>query len=266
MKEINDHNIDDIMFRLLEGDIQGEERKRLLEAIESDAAYSKLWKAWQHTILEPDTNIPGMNLSSLKKNGGRIIPFHFKYAIAAMVVLGLGVAIFMSSRKEPDTQVQTDHNTPYTRKAPVEVPKPKPSPYTGNTEDTIVPLREKIKTIAENRKETLSTPVPPAPIVKTPETPKESEQVIVKKDPEHTEITPPTIKSNEKEPVIADNIVVSVSSAILSSDVKQPEKKRGSLFSRLFGNPSIEIQKDSTLITNRRVVIKNKQFQILAGY
>lgn len=263
MKEINDHNIDDIMFKLLEGEIQGEERERLLEAIESDEAYSKLWRAWQHTILAPDTDIPGMNLSSLKKNGGRIIPFHFKYAIAAMVVLGLGVAIFISSRQEPIKQVQADHNTPHAKKPQVEIPKPKPAPSTNNSEDTIVPLREKVKTIAGSRKETLSAPIPPAPVVKTPEVARQPDPIVIaKKDPEPA--TVPT-RDNEKEKAAVDNVVVSVSSTVMS-DVKTPEKKRGSLFSRFFGNPSIEIQKDSSLVTNRRLVIKNKQFQILAGY
>ena len=264
MKEINDHNIDDIMFRLLEGEIQGEERTRLLEAIESDEAYSKLWKAWQHTVLVPDRDMQGMNLASLRKNKGRVIPFHFKYAIAAMVVLGLGVAVFMSSRQMAPQA--TADKTPVQAKKPVEVPKPKAVPSFDNAEDTILPLREKIKTIAESRKE--SKQRSPAPIVKTaPELPREPESiVIVKDDPKPADIIAPVVKDNKKEPAVADNIIVSVSSATIPPVAKTPEKKRGSLFARLFGNPSIEIQKDSTLITNRRVVIKNKQFQILAGY
>lgn len=266
MKEINDNNIDDIMFRLLEGEIRGEERRRLLEAIESDEAYSKLWKAWQHTILEPDTSIKGMDLSSLKKKGGRIVPFHFKYAIAAMVVLGLGIAVFINSRQEPDKQVQADHNSPYTRKNPVEVPKPKPAPSANNSEDTVVTLREKIKTIAGgHHKNTRSVPPPPAPEVKVPETPIMPEPaIIVKKEPEQP-VKTPTIDRKENELAAADNIIVSVTSTVMPG-AKAPESKRASFLSRLFGNPSIEIQKDSSLVTNRRLVIKNKQFQILAGY
>lgn len=266
MKEINDQNIDDIMFRLLEGEIRGEERERLLEAIESDKAYSKLWKAWQHTVLAPDTDMPGMDLSPLRKKGGRIIPFHFKYAIAAMVVLGLGIAIFMNSRQERDPQVQAGHNSPYTKKAPVEVPKPKPSPSpTSTTEDTIVPLREKVKTIAGSHRKTQSTPAPPAPEMKDAETPAMREPAgIAKQDLKPEETAIPPVDHTPKDLAATDNILVSVSTS--ASGAKTPEKKRGSFLSRLFGNPSIEIQKDSSLVTNRRLVIKNKQFQILAGF
>jgi hypothetical protein len=268
MKHINDENIDEIMFQLLEGEISGPEKDQLLEAIQSDEAYSKLWTTWQQTVLSPEKETVSMNIKPLKKKSARIIPLNYKYAIAAMLVLGLGLAVFFLNQK-PAGPVVTEGPAPHKAKKPViEVPKPALSTPAENREDTIIPLREKIRTMAENRnsKSESGDIMPPA----------EDKKMPAPKNEGIAEVNQP-VKNNDPKAINAvqdeepkDHLLVTMSTdSKLLPDAREKQAtpgKKGSLLSRIFGRPEFKLENDSSTRTNRRLIIENKQYKIIAGF
>ena len=98
--KLNDEKFDELMFQLLEGEIQGEERQRLLEAIQADEHYNKQWQAWQKTILNPGDEMVVMNIAGLKKKERKPLVLWWKYAAAAVLVLSVGLFIYNQGGKE----------------------------------------------------------------------------------------------------------------------------------------------------------------------
>lgn len=270
MKHINDENIDEIMFQLLEGEISGFEREQLLEAIKSDEAYSRLWNTWQQTVLSPETGSMVMNTKSLKKKSARIIPFNYKYAIAAMLVLGLGLAVFFLNQKTVGPVI-TDRPAPNKGKKPlIEVPKPAVSTPSESREDSIIPLKEKIRTMANSRntKTELLNKMIPVEDQKSraPET-NEGNIAEVKQEKKVPETK--IIKTVEKEDP-KDHLLVTMStdSTLLPDTKAKPaiREKKGSLLSRIFSKPEFKLENDSSTRTNKRLIIENKQYKIIAGF
>jgi hypothetical protein len=263
MKQINDENIDEIMFQLLEGEINGQEREQLLAAIEADEAYSKLWEAWQQTILAPEIEIPVMDVSKLKKKTAKIIPLHYKYAIAAMLVLGLGLAIFLinTNSKEP---VITEDTRPKSHKQPsIEIPKPEiKTGYDTPKDSASIPLKEKIRTMAIEQ-----IKVNPEIEINKPDNNDTDEKVIAKLPDAKT----PTTKLADIEDDPNSHIVVTMTSEskpILAKkdfDPAETQQKK-TLFSKIFGKPKFKLENDSTTRTNKRLIIENEQYKIIAGF
>jgi hypothetical protein len=264
MKRINDENIDEIMFQLLEGEIQGEERKQLLSAIEADEAYNKLWQAWQQTVLSPEQPVMLMDTVRLKKKAGKVIPFNYKYAIAAMLVLGLGLAIFLTN-SNPHDPVISEGPKPHNGKQPIiQVPKPEiKNPYeTKEDSVSVLPLKEKIRTMAVNPKsentDNQSIEISPVP----EEKPIEYREEMIVKTPE--EKKSPIEKPDIREEKPADHIVVTMSSE--SKPLIREVKQKETLFSRILGKPKFKLENDSSTRTNKRLIIENKQYKIIAGF
>src|SRR5690606_19813252 len=117
---------------------------------EADEAYKKLWAAWQQTIIRPEAEMMVMNTGKLKKKSSRVIPWHYKYAVAAMLLIGFGLAVFFYNSGNPGPAV-VDVVRPVRTKQPVrQVPQPEITREDNHKEDSskIVPLKEKIRMIA----------------------------------------------------------------------------------------------------------------------
>ncbi len=262
MKPINDNNIDEILFQLLEGEITGTERERLLEAIHADEAYSKLWMAWQKTVLTPDQDEAPLNLAPLKKKTARIIPIHFRYAAAAALVLSIGTAILLNQSGSDKSFADTK---PVGKKPVIQTPALQPNSVNTpfkSPEDTVVPLKEKVRFIAHKNLE--------IPEQVSPEThlPQEIDPIVI--DPPINQKlvnqTLPEKSSPEIKPIapISETILVSIENEPNTKTSIQAEKT--SLFSRITGGSRIKIENDSTTRTSKKIIIENRKYQIIAGF
>src|SRR5574343_221764 len=257
MKPINDDNIDEILFQLLEGDVTGNERERLLEAIQADEAYNKLWMAWQKTVLQPEQDEQTFNSAPLKKKTARIIPFHFKYAAAAAIVITLGVALLYNPK---NTDIQVADIKPAGKKPVIQTPALSPNSVNSPNEsskDSAVPLKEKIRYIAHKNlimpSPVVTDPVMPKIIVPEVEQPYQEEKVV--------ELTTPVYIQNEplrNSAPATENILVSIENEY----TPKPELEKPSLFSRITGGSRIKIENDSNTRTSKKIIIENKKYQI----
>jgi hypothetical protein len=269
MKHINDDNIDEIMFQLLEGDITGIEREQLLEAIEADEAYKKLWATWQQTIIRPEAEMLVMNTGKLKKKSVRVIPWHYKYAVAAMLLIGFGLAVFFYNSGSTGPAV-VDVVRPVRTKQPVrQVPQPEITKEDNNKEDSskIVPLKEKIRMIAgKGTEKTVVKPEEPKPYMIRQEKPEivhaPLENIAVKEDKKTPVEQVPVIPVLTPE---EDHIVVTMTTDSQPTGSIR-EKSRDNLLTRLFSRPRFKIENDSSTRTNKRLIIENKQYKIIAGF
>ncbi len=259
MKPINDNNIDEILFQLLEGEITGKEREQLLEAIEADEAYHKLWMTWQQTVLKPEQDDVYFNVAPLKKKTARIIPLNFKYAAAAAVVLSVGVAMFINSNQKTDNSLADIK--PAGKKPVIQTPalpqnSVKSAPY-QTVQDTVIPLKEKIRFIARKNSDAHELP---APEIKMPEM---LASEPVKNTPVSSwEIPVRLVQENTPAASTPETILVSIENEI----AVKPEVEKPSLFSRITGGSRIKIENDSTTRTSKRIIIENKKYQIIAGF
>jgi len=263
MKQINDENIDEIMFQLLEGEITGFEREQLLTAIEADEAYSNLWQAWQQTILTPELELPVMNIRQLKKKTARVIPFNFRYAIAAMLVLGLGLAVFLVNQTPGEITVSEVPKPAQTKQPVKQIPKPEIKTPEDTRVDSLIPLKEKIRSMADiqtdKTNEIKQENIPATPIT-----------TEIKSTIEHDKIVEVTDTKNKlKEVEVPENHII----VTMSNDSKPAQdfkkdisKPKQTFLSRIFGTPKFKLENDSNTRTNRRLIIENKQYKIIAGF
>ncbi len=261
MKPINDDNIDEILFQILEGEITGQERERLLDAIQADEAYNKLWMAWQKTVLQPEQDERPFNIAPLKKNSARIIPFHFKYAAAAAIVITIGVALLYNQKQ---TNIQVADIKPAGKKPVIQTPALSPNSVNSPNEsskDSAVPLKEKIRYIAHKnwiKPQPLNTdPVVPKVIAPEVEQPYQEEKLVELNTPVFTQDEP--IRNSAPT---TENILVSIENEY----TPKPELEKPSLFSRITGGSRIKIENDSTTRTSKKIIIENKKYQIIAGF
>ena len=262
MKPINDNNIDEILFQLLEGEITGMERERLLDAINADEGYSKLWMACQKTLLTPDKDETTLNLAPLKKKTARIIPIHFRYAAAAALVLCIGAA-FLLNQSGSDKSIAD--NKPAVKKPVIQTPALQPNSVNTpfkSPEDTVVPLKEKVRFIAHKILEIPKqvSPEPRLPQVIDPIAiePTINQKLVNQNIPEKTL---PEIKPLAP---IYETILVSIENEPNIKSFIEPQKS--SLLSRITGGSRIKIENDSTTITSKKIIIENRKYQIIAGF
>jgi negative regulator of sigma E activity len=278
MNSFNQDNIDEIMFKLLEGEIQGQERTKLLEAIQADPEYASIWAAWQKTIVAPNLEL-GMNNKNRLYKEKKIIPLFTRYAIAASLALliGLGVVLFNRFNHQKIENKMTDNK-------PVKIKKDLIEPLKPNK--LIAPLNEKEETDSfQNKKERLrgmaSNPIfiekdnsenlTLEQFIKTHVLPKikidSTPEILQKKF--NIEETP--IEFVEKTETQKDEtVLVQVSNIQYESDKKiidgNSNHTRKGLFRQLFGDVKLKIENDSTTFTNKKIIIENKKYQIIAGY
>lgn len=269
MNTINDDNIDDIMFRLLEGDITGTEREQLLDAIEADPAYSALWKTWQQTVLMPENDVLTMDTRSLKKKSAYTIPLFYRYAAAAMVILGLSFALYYK-QEDTDITVAVGPLKPIQKMSGSKVPRLENDTvsYLKYGKDTFVPFREKIRhTASVSADKTTRMPENTVINEQNPELPEQTEllselPIVQTQDGIMQE---KTVKSGVKTEV-ADDVFVSVYTESPGVSKAEPKKGIRALLSSLTGGPQIRIENDSNTRTNKKIIIQNNKYQIIAGF
>lgn len=269
MSKINDNNIDDIMFRLLEGEITGTEREQLLDAIEADPAYSELWKTWQRTILLPENDGLTMDTRSLKKKAAYTIPLFYRYAAAAMVILGLSFGLYYQ-RANTETTVAVGPLKPIQKMSGSKVPRLEIDTvsYLKYGKDTFVPLREKIRHTASVSKDK-ATPVPEKTI-RNEHNAELPEQLVLPVElplvQKPDAIAPEKSIQTGNKNHVHDDVYVSVSTEAPGISKAEPKKGIRALLSSLTGGPQIRIVNDSNTRTNKKIIIQNNKYQIIAGF
>ncbi len=271
MKQLNDENIDELMFMLLEGEIQGEERTALLEAIHADTEYSKIWAAWQNTVVSPSSDLPDINIQNLKRKSKTVFAVHIrKYAVAAAIILAGFLTVFLINRSQSDVLdvAGTESNKP--NKPTLQLPQPSDkitrNPLLPNL-DTIVTKSQIIKSMA-SKKSNIQGIENDIEIIENKNAPNNPNS-----DFELEKIVKHEIQQDEKSenPVIPaqtspqNEILVSVETTKLANNYKVQQEEQTWL-KRLFGSSKIKIENDTNTRTNRKLVIENKKYQIIAGF
>ncbi len=271
--KLNDEKFDELMFQLLEGEIQGEERQRLLDAIQADEHYNKQWLAWQHTILNPGDEMVVMNIAGLKKKEKKPLVYWWKYAAAAVIVLSVGFFLFNQGGKdsngtlanpklqikkvpsvEPVTNMKKDNDSVVSYRKKVEMmvlrPESVPAPFV-NPQETPVPV-EIPKAFVENKKE--------QELKKVPEQLIEEEVKTVK--PANTTLNHAVAQS--------DGVIMTVYSENTSknsaSSIGSKIDEKRTLLSRILSMPKLKIVNDSNTYTNKKLILENKAYKIIAGF
>lgn len=263
MRHINNENIDEIMFQLLEGEISGKEKEQLMAAIEADPDYYALWKTWQKTVLEIDTEIPLIDTRKYKKKTSRIIPLYIKYAAAAIVVLSIGLGVYFSNSKTVEVQISEVYQ-PIKPSASSKLPKINKDTIYNTTfdRDTFIPFREKVRHYAkiENNSKT-HTPNNQTPIEQTQFVDQErsfkTEMPILKVDTAIIEKEMPVKKHTD------ENVFVTVNTHSGKETTVVPKT---TFLSRLLGTSKIDIVNDSNTRTNKKIIIQNNKYKIIAGF
>jgi hypothetical protein len=258
MKLINDENIDEIMFQLLEGEITGDDRDMLLQAIYADTNYLDLWKTWQNTIL-PNEELE-FNTSKLKRRKSRIIPLYIRYAAAAILIFGLIIILNRDSSKQEEfvllpPKIKTFKNP---------LPQMHKDTFFNSqfVKDTFVPLKEKVKFMVDTKTGTVS----PFAIKSNIDSIKPI-HYFVNQVNENDSL--PDAKSKMPEQNLTkdskDEIFVTVSTDEAQKSTTEKQSKT-SLLSRFLGKSSIKIEPDFHTRTKRKIIFENKKYQIIAGF
>lgn len=276
---INDENIDELMFQLLEGEIQGEEREKLLEAIQADKAYSKQWDAWQQTILDPGRELIVMDTGKLLKKQKRHAAVWWKYSAAAMALLVVGVGIYLI-RTSQSTQPGMAGKPGDPKTHIIKVPSVPPVNPDTEKKDTVLSLKQKVEMMADksNRGEKHDNKGPNENM----ELEKEIEQPLIadksseKKDPEIPVNVVRDITPTTGEPAYvtakdgAADVIMTVYTEPGSGNSRSPLKEtildKRNKISRIFSKPKLMIVSDSNTLTNRKIIIENKEYKIIAGF
>lgn len=273
MNQLNNDNIDEIIFQLLEGEIKGTERKQLLEAIEADEKYAAIWATWQKTILNTSNEILVMDTQKLKKKTKKPIVLWLKYVSAACILLSLGFLLFNQYKKQ-DTNHLTiinskDHSKSNLNKIP-EIPKP-------NTisKDTFLPFKEKVKWMVNTKKPTQNK----TNDLNIPKIKKETKDYVLEiEKPElivdKTETPKLEVPKSEKTELIQmnheNNIIVSFETEIIKTKKQKSLKDKitetSNLLTRIFSKPKLQMEVDTTNLTKRNIILKNKEYKIIAGF
>lgn len=268
MKNIHKDNIDEIMFGLLEGDIQGRERQQLLQAIEADPEYAELWNIWQSTVVQPDTTETGMNTALLRKKTRAVVPLYIRFAAAAAIVVSAVSAVYLFRDTAPvDSPVIAD-----AKQGPRGIRSLPSSPadtiFTIRKNDTLKHSREKFRYIASKAYQTKS--VKEQPIQKQAEMPLVQQPVQQKHvpapevEPALMPVLPAVETTAETALVSADHLLVETESS--SSTQAPAAADKGSLLGRLLGIRKIRIQNNGSSLSDKKLIIENKKYQIIAGF
>lgn len=277
--KINSENIDELMFQLLEGDIQGEERTRLLEAIEADKEYSALWQAWQQTILNPNDELIVMPIAPLLKKKKAVL-WSWKYGVAAMLCISIGASVFYFNASTQEHFVESVSKPKNPKLEIIKVPNNEPVSNRVREKDTVISFKQKIESIAKNGSEAppkKATPIPTiAPVQNIKEqlveavTPKPSEQAPKNIEPKISiPVTP-----NETHIVLASIEPTGVSMSVFTETEPQNTKpmleqkieEKRNLLSKIFSTPKLRVLSDTSKLTNRKFILENKAYKIIAGF
>jgi hypothetical protein len=256
MKQINDDNIDEIMFQLLEGEITGIERENLLHAIQSDSKYLDLWNAWQNTVLQNE-EIP-FNVSNLKRKKAFFIPHYLKYAAAAILIFSIIIMLNKDNIKQDDMVLLPPKIKTFKNPLPQ---IQKDSVYNNHiVRDTFIPLKEKVKYMVEKESSNFETSI--------------LEKIETSRNPEIAQsnkvdsilLVKNTPKESNQDKVFEEEIFVSISSDKMLETTKIQSKSNSSFLAKLLGKSSIKIEPDHNTRTKRKIIFENKKYQIIAGF
>jgi hypothetical protein len=255
MKQINDDNIDEIMFQLLEGDIIGLERENLLQAIHADTKYLALWKTWQNTVLQNEEI--AFNVSNLKHKKAFFIPHYVKYAAAAILIFNIIIMLNKDNLKHDDMVLLPPKIKTFKNPLPQ---IQKDSVYNNHlVRDTFIPLKEKVKYMVEKESSTFETSI--------------LEKIETSRNPEIAQsnkvdsilLVKNTPKESKLDKVFEEEIFVSISSDKML-ETKSQSKSNRSFLSKLLGKSSIKIEPDHNTRTKRKIIFESKKYQIIAGF
>lgn len=273
--KIQDDNMDELMFRLLEGEITGEERELLLQAIAADSAYSAQWEAWQKTILDPSQELIVMNTAPLKKKNHRAIVYWRQAAVIALIA-GTGIWLYVAGsggrKQDNSTNVVSSHQVPVHPESAAKGPAPRIMPV-----DTAKGFKQKVEHMAQHHPLSPRAKQEKHPAI-TPEAPL---QILPSPSPVNDVIPAPA-----PEFVIADNTGVKPAapkviptdetfevSVVTETKVKNEKPNLNSIIEnqrnvlgRIFSKPKLKVITDTSKITNRKFIIENDQYKIMAGF
>jgi len=278
--KINSENIDELMFQLLEGDIQGEERTHLLEAIAADKEYSALWQAWQQTVLNPNDELIVMPIAPLLKKK-KVLLWSWKYSVAAMLCISIGAGMFYFSSNQQANLVESVAKPKNPKLEIIKVPTNEPVSNRLREKDTVVSFKQKIESIAKKGTETNTRKLRPLsrrapaqnveellvqkilPIIKV--------QAPIKNDKVETKVAvAEVVTGNLPTNTDNSNILVSVETEskprIKTTLIKQIFSEKKNFLSRVFSKPSLQILNDSNSILGSKLLIENKKYKIIAGF
>lgn len=267
-KIINDENIDEIMFSILEGEITGKEKEQLLEAIHAEPAYAELWKLWQQTKIVTDPAIPEYNPNRLKKGQTFIFPVWKKLSMAAAIALlgGLGV-IFLTPTENNQNLAFEPAQSGIIQSVPSQN---KFNVHAGDSfmrvRDSIVRKKENVRYMAvtvknesTGRETTSDTFIQQS--VQLAETGKSSLPVLAKQD--SLPVRQHTVEKSDNYPVLVSVETVYTKEKVVHANAKEKDR---SLFSRILGKPSIKIEDEESTKTGKKIIIENEKYQIIAGF
>jgi hypothetical protein len=277
--KINSENIDELMFQLLEGDIQGEERTHLLEAIAADKEYSALWQAWQQTVLNPNDELIVMPLAPLMKKR-KVVLWSWKYGVAAMLCISIGASMLYFSSNQQGHLVESVSKPKNPKLEIIKVPTNEPVSNRLKEMDTVVTLKQKIETLAKHRQSPQFNPqrLPESPLPfsnfepafadKTPTKTMEQKPLI-----EHP-IVPKIVVPKESQVIFASTENTGVSLSVYTETEVPKEKpflgqklqEKRNLLTRIFSAPKFQVVNDSSRFTNRKIILENKAYKIIAGF
>lgn len=268
-KIVNDENIDEIMFSILEGEITGQEKEQLLAAIEAEPAYAELWKIWQQTVLQHDVAEPVFKAGHLKKGSAGFFPIWKKLSVAAVLVLsaGMGWLLLQSPDIQPVQVVESkaDNSNIVTPAAPV---APVAPPELINTADSHLIIRDSILN-KKQRYRYMAQQTVEAPVTKDTALFRQDKKSEPFK-PEPAETIHIAVNEDSQKPVISatGNIQVSVEShagEMKTAYHDRQEPARGFL-GKLFGKAKIKIEDEESTLTGKKIIIENNKYQIIAGF
>lgn len=271
--KIENDNIDELMFRLLEGEIVGEERTMLLQAIAADKKYSAMWSAWQKTVLNPNDELLVMNTGKLKKKHRSILVIWRQAAVIALAV-GIGLWFYMAGNNPQKTFSDTVKPGQPKHRI-ITVPQPSQSGKSNETPDTVLSLKQKIESIAEVKK-IKSLPQKSVKSDQQDVNPKEQAPQLIANEQPHEVIKAPVLEKEEKitlpEPArpVSDGVYVSVVSESKmknnKTNINALISEKRNLLTRVFSKPKLKVINDSSSNANRKIILENKQYKIMAGF
>lgn len=277
--KINSENIDELMFQLLEGDIQGEERTRLLEAIAADKEYSALWQAWQQTVLNPNDELLVMPIAPLLKKRKTVL-WSWKYGVAAMLCIAVGASVFYFNQSAEENNLAANQKPKNPKLEIIKVPNNEPVSNRLREKDTVVSLKQKIETLAKHSRQPQFTPVSiptsqlPVKTVPTELVDNTPAKIIDQRPLKELVITPKISTPVTTQTILASSENTGVSLSVYT-ETEMPEEKpmlsqklqeKRNLLSRIFSAPKLQVVNDTSRLTNKKIILENKAYKIIAGF
>lgn len=261
--KITKENIDEYMFRLLENDLSPKETEALRQLIAENAEYQKLWQNWKNTVVSPENLIPHTDFSYLKKESKKTVLLWWHYAAAASIIIILGLGILMTQTGIKETTFTEKNGN---KKPVISVPEMKPVNQATLKSDSIKDYKEKIKHYAQEKN---------SPILKKQFNEDRNSEIEIKYSEKKVAINEPINNEFEIIPIAVTNIQTpTLANSSISVEYYQEDyiggdietKTKPNFFKRMFSKPSIKIVNDTTTKLNKKLIIENDKYKILAGF